>query len=444
MPRLLLFAALAACSDTIIVGDLQEVASLKAIPNPNLDILFVVDNSGSMADKQAALAANFPRMMDVLGELDGGLPNLHIGVVTSDMGTSGSNGTAPAPGIGALGSGGCAEVGDDGLLHGTPSIDGLFITDVGDGGGGRARNYAGELRDVFAQIAQVGNSGCGFEQHLAAMRRGLTNPANAGFIRDHANLAVIVIADEDDCSVLDPALFGPDVGGLGPQQSFRCTREGVRCDPDMDTVGEKSNCVPRADSAFVEGVQPFVDALLELKRDPRYVMVAGIVGDPDPVAVELRSISGADQLALAHSCTFAGASGIELADPAVRLSAFLDAFPARSELTSICSSDLSTPLAAIGATAKKLIADPCLDTSVLADASAEEPGVQPVCEVLDIRDSAPDAPELLRTCASGGTDCYELLSDPIACPASDDHLRIRFRRTTVSEDTWTSVRCQLR
>ena len=68
--RLLLLASLlAACNEShVVVGDLQEVTSLKAIPNRNLDILFVVDNSPSMADKQAALAANFPKMMDVLGQ----------------------------------------------------------------------------------------------------------------------------------------------------------------------------------------------------------------------------------------------------------------------------------------------------------------------------------------------------------------------------------------
>ena len=69
MHRLCLWAgslALVACSDTIIVGDLQEVASLKAIPNPNLDILFVVDNSGSMADKQANLIASFPGLVSAM------------------------------------------------------------------------------------------------------------------------------------------------------------------------------------------------------------------------------------------------------------------------------------------------------------------------------------------------------------------------------------------
>jgi hypothetical protein len=42
----------------------------------------------------------------------------------------------------------------------------------------------------------------------------------------------VIIADEDDCSVRDPALLGPDSQQLGPLQSFRCTQFGVVCDPD--------------------------------------------------------------------------------------------------------------------------------------------------------------------------------------------------------------------
>src|SRR5258706_11991035 len=97
--------ATAACSDTaIVVGGLQEVTSMRASMNRDLDILFVVDSSPSMTDKQASLAQNFPRMMDVLAQLDGGLPNLHIGVVTSDMGPNGGPATCPACHCGCGGS----------------------------------------------------------------------------------------------------------------------------------------------------------------------------------------------------------------------------------------------------------------------------------------------------------------------------------------------------
>ncbi|HEY5934170.1 MAG TPA: hypothetical protein VIU61_06045 [Kofleriaceae bacterium] len=440
----ILTLAAAACADrTIVVGDLQEVSSFKAVPNPNLDLLFVIDNSGSMAAHQAALAESFPRMMDKLAELDGRLPNLHIGVVTSDMGTSATT-TPPYAPIGQVGVDYCASYGDDGALQhaNAPELAGMFISDVADASGGRIRNYTGDLRDVFSKIALVGSAGCGIEQHLSAMRRALENEANAGFVRPDANLAVVIIANEDDCSLVDSNMLGPETPALGPLQSFRCTRFGVVCEPDdMATPGSRADCMPRADSAYVEDVQPFIDALLATKNDPRMIMAAAVVGDLEPFAIELRDIGGTLQPALAHSCTFSGPLGAAIADPGIRLASFLDAFPGRSQLASICSPDLASPLAMIGDSAKKLVGDPCIDTASLLDTSSE-PGTQPACEVVDIRDSQPGAPTPVPLCNAGSTDCFELVADPTGCPATTDHLRVNLRRSVVTDDTWTSVRCQ--
>ena len=441
----ILLVALAACADrTIVVGDLKEVSSFKAVPNPNLDLLFVIDNSGSMAGHQAALAASFPRMMDKLAELDGGLPNLNIGVVTSDMGASSKN-TGPWSPIGQPGIDYCEAYGDDGVLQhaNAPELTGTYISDFADASGNRVRNYTGELRDVFSKIALVGSDGCGFEQHLAAMRRALENEANVGFERVYANLAVVIIANEDDCSLLDSNMLGPETPELGPLESFRCTRFGVVCDPDdMSTPGARENCAPRADSAYVEDVQPFIDTLLAIKNDPRKVMVAAIIGNREPFAIELRDVSGSPQPALGYSCSFDGPSGPAVATPGVRLATFLDAFPGRSQLTSICSPDLALPLEVIGDSAKKLVGDPCIDTANLLDTSSD-PGTQPACEVVDIRDSQPDAPTILPVCNAGSTDCFELVADPTACPATADHLRVNLRRSAdATDDTWTSVRCQ--
>jgi hypothetical protein len=273
------------------------------------------------------------------------------------------------------------------------------------------------------------------------MRAGLTNPANAGFRRAGANLAVVILTDEDDCSILDPAMLSPDPS-FGALASFRCFQFGVRCSPDDPAQpGAKTGCVPRDASPYVEDVVPFAQFLRELVGDEREVMVAGVVGDPGFVSVNVASAGGAAATPqLAHSCFYGAA---EVADPAVRISAFLDQFPERSQLTSICSGDLAAPLAAIGASAKRLVGDPCLDTTFLAD-SSPEPGIQPACEVSDVRDAAPLAPTQLARCTGGAGDCYELVADPAACPASRDHLRVRITRArTPADDTWTHVRCQL-
>ncbi len=438
---------LAACnSQGVVIGGLQEVTALRSVQNRNLDILFVIDDSASTADKQQSFANAFPRMMDVLSQLDGGLPNLHIGVVTTDMGTSSQRDAVPGPAIGSVGQGGCGGLGKDGVLQKTTDMTAAFLADVEGPGGTRVRNYTGALRDTFGTLAKVGASGCGFEQPLAAMKRALGNPANAGFLRTNANLAVVFLADEDDCSASSTQLFGPDSAALGPLDSFRCFRHGVRCSPDEISIGPKHDCMAADDSTVVDDLHPFVDALLAAKSDARMLMTAAIVGDPSPVAVELRQPpgGGAPTPALAHSCSYAGSSGIEVADPAVRLAGFLQFFDGRATLASVCSADLSDPLHAIGASAKRLMGDPCLDSTQLADTSVELDGVQPSCEVVDIRDSAPHAASVLPLCSSGDPDCYAIVADLAACPSSDDHLRVRISRTTaVADDSWTYVRCQL-
>jgi len=282
----------AACTTTdVVVGNVQDVAAIPAVINSDLDVLFVVDNSPSMIEEQQSLARNFPRIIDSLATLDGGVPNLHVGVVTSDMGTTGSLAPdLPAPPIG-VGAGSCAGRGGDGMLVQGAAVSDRFITDVHSADGTRAVNYSGALGDAFGALALVGADGCGFEQHLRAMRRALDgNATNAGFLRPTANLAVVIIGDEDDCSVADPALFGPDTSTLGPLQSYRCTRFGVTCSPDDPSQpGPRTDCAPRTPPSYVDEVAPFADFLVDLKGDPRKVMLAAIVGDPAPVA--LRAVS---------------------------------------------------------------------------------------------------------------------------------------------------------
>ncbi len=420
-----------------------STVSLSVVQNRNLDVLFVIDDSPSMDDKQVALAAAFPQMIDVLGQLEGGLPDLHIGVVTSDVGTSASDGFAPA--IGQIGMGGCSGTGKGGDLQMTSAMTAPYLSDVAAADGTRVRNFQGELRDAFSQLARVGSGGCGFEQHLSAVERALGyNPQNAGFVRPSANLAVVILADEDDCSAGAKALFGPETPTLGPLQSFRCFRHGVRCDQDVAQIGGKSNCAPEPDSYLVRDPTEFVGPVLSVKPDPRMMMVAAVIGDPSNVAVELRAPpgGGVGELALSHSCQVQEATGVVVADPAVRIAAFLEAFPGHTALTSVCDGDLSDPLHVIGQTAKKLMGDPCVDTTGLAD-YGDEPGVQPFCVAFDVRDARPSVEQELPWCAEGQFDCFELVPDPVSCPDTAEHLKLAVRRSWVPEpDTWVHLRCR--
>ncbi|MBA3457478.1 MAG: hypothetical protein H0T42_30635 [Deltaproteobacteria bacterium] len=309
------------------------VAEVPATPNRNLDLLFVIDDSPSMTDKQTNLANNFPNFISVLQSVPGGLPNLHLGVVTTDMGVKGSEDATFGDPIGQVGNGGCAMLGDNGALqtNGAP-VSGSYLVDIAQTNGTRLTNYTGSLATVFGTMARVGAGGCGFEQPLAAMRKALdNNPANAGFLRPDAVLGVVFLADEDDCSMRTHAMMGPESAALGPLQSFRCSRFGVTCaiggtTPDaMNQIGTKSDCASNPTSAYINDVTPYRTFLNALKGDTRKVVVAGIMGAPTPYQVELRTPpgGGTGTIALAHSCAYNGASGLEVADPPARLQAFL-------------------------------------------------------------------------------------------------------------------------
>jgi hypothetical protein len=437
--------ALAGCETNVIhVGenpdDLIEVATIPTGINRDLDMLFVIDDSPSMLDKQSAMLASFPKMMDQLSSLDGGLPDVHVGVVTSDLGARGTNGAvAPAVGGPVGGCSGAGKAGDLQFANATDSLTGAFIADSADLSGNRVKNYTGELRDVFTSIATVGGNGCGFEQTLGATKLALDSgtTANAGFLRAEANLAIVILSDEDDCTIEDaPSFLTPDQL-LGPLQSFRCTRFGVTCDdngatPDaMNVVGPKANCHANTTTPYVAGVQPVIDFVKGLKDDSAQIMVSAIVGDPEPVQTELRVPDGAGTAipSLAHACQYDGTDGIpEVADPAVRIAQFVNAFGTRGALTSVCSADLSLPMTDIGLRAKQLMGDPCIPVALAHPSN-------PTCVVTD-------GPSIVMpACSAGSHDCWKIVSDPARCAQSPDQLRVEIDRTMLTTQHYAHVKC---
>lgn len=433
--------------DDVSIGQLEEVLVMPTMPTRDLDLLFVIDDSPSMLDKQTNLRAAFPHFMDQLATLPDGLPNLHIGVVTSDMGAMATDGTI-GPAIGSS-VGGCMGAGKAGALQTFDELDviGKFISDVEGPNGTRQQNYVGALRDAFSALAAAGASGCGFEQHLSAIHSALSpsNTANAGFLRPDANLGVVILADEDDCSFSDVGLLGADATQLGPLQSFRCTRYGVTCDqggtsPDeMNQIGIKAGCHASSSSPYVAAVGPYVEFLKGLKADPAQVAVAAIAGQASPYEVELAAPSGSPQVipTLAHSCAYTdGAAQTEVADPAIRLREFASAFGARGAVETICQADLSLPLADIGLTMRGMMSpDGCL-TKPLVDTSPDVAGVQPMCEVQELATTLPACDQ------SAGGDCWRAVQDSNACPDSPANLRIEIVRATMQlTQRYAHVRC---
>src|ERR1041385_1183358 len=74
-----------------------DVLEIQAAQNPDLDLLIVVDDSPSMLDKQQAFNQVFPVFVDQLASIPGGMPNVHLGIASTDMGTKGSASAMPAP-----------------------------------------------------------------------------------------------------------------------------------------------------------------------------------------------------------------------------------------------------------------------------------------------------------------------------------------------------------
>lgn len=435
--KLSMLLCLAACSGTEApLSDdlLVDVAGFSSEQRP-LDLLLVIDDSAGMEANQRALAANLPALIEELGDANHALPDLHVGVISTDMGTANSTG-APAPSIGQPGVNGCMASGKAGKLLVQPAAAGamtaryLAVTSSG------AANFTGTLAELLGQQVLLGEGGCGFEQPLAAIHAALHDPDNAGFLRDEANLAVVVVSDEDDCSARAATLFGPDSPSLGVLDSFRCFRFGVTCSPDDPMqLGAKSGCGPREDSTLVDDIAGYRDELIAVKDgDARRVMFATLAGATSSVAVELRPHpAGGDRIALAHSCTFSTISGERTADPPVRLQALVDAFGINGAAQSICSQDLASAEAELGAAVRRLAGDRCL-------ARAVPFGTE--CSVFDAPEAAPAQRTELPACAAVGdaAPCYRVVEDS-SCSVGQ-RLDV-VRATPPAPGTWTSMQCRL-
>src|SRR3954470_18755688 len=227
--------------------------------NRKLDILFMIDNSNSMDHSQANLAKNLPALMNVLKTLPDGPPDLHIAVVSSDMGA----------GDGSFGM--CSGTGDKGVFHHAPTGT-CTATNLQPGATyisapiGGTPNFTGDITDVFQCITKVGVEGCGFEQQLASVARALgadgapPPPENLGFIRRDAYLAIVLITNEDDCSAPSSFFDSGVVLSSAHGPGFRCNQFGHLCSrnggppapplrlspnpTDLSTTVTYDSCVP--------------------------------------------------------------------------------------------------------------------------------------------------------------------------------------------------------
>jgi len=217
------------------IDPLTESYILEEVPVQSfagVDILVVVDNSGSMAQEQNMLKEAFPNLVrDLLNppidpttgqRTHAPVRDLHIGVVSTDLGVAGY----PVPS--------CERnpmVGDDAILQHTPRLpdcDPAYDTYLHYSlpqGQDPDPTTVEDLAKDFGCIAVLGTSGCGFEQQLEAARRALYEKSqpgmdNAGFLRNDSILTILIVSDEEDCSAADPTLF--DVQAIPWDINLQC------------------------------------------------------------------------------------------------------------------------------------------------------------------------------------------------------------------------------
>jgi hypothetical protein len=369
-----------------------------------LDLLFMIDDSSSMAPLQAKLRAQVPSFIDTLADAaTGALPDLHVAVVSSSYGAGAwanvnqchSASTDPN------------TLGDDQgrFLQGAVGPNASPCTMLHAGAkflqtnNGGAPNFDGDLRDAVGCITNLGDKGCGFESQFEsiyyALYKGSLSPAedadNGGFLRPDAKLAIVLLTNEDDCSVRgDSLLLNPSVNsvtdatGLGALASYRCNEFGHLCDGAPPPHGNLpaggvtlNNCVSaenmgKTDPANVDPighpdptmghlwptVAEFRNFVRMFKANPNDIYVAAIAGPTvGAMGESLYHVSShtnpaannEEDPAVDHSCVQMSSDGTvsEFADPAVRIKQWVDTFGANGVFYPICGPDLSTAMTGI-------------------------------------------------------------------------------------------------
>ncbi len=249
-------------------------------PTHELDVVIVVDNTASMGQDQRKLALAIPALMQQLQqvEIEEDLYlDLNLMVTTADFGNPLCAPFEPVgyePARGAPISTACTSRLDDFTALGGMSMFPEACTDVCPAGvepsdafvhvvGPDDNVAAGSATEALQCLVPQGLVGCAYEAPLENMLQALNPGAewNSGanpFLRPSADLAVVLLTDEMDCSILNysimknPAYHNTNPAtGTPAATSALCWNAGVSCD-GPDGGGVYSNCAPTAGN----GLQP--------------------------------------------------------------------------------------------------------------------------------------------------------------------------------------------
>ena len=431
--------------------------SVQVAINKDVDVLFVIDNSGSMAEEQALLSANFASFINVL-EDEKVRANYRIGVTTTDAGNPRCPSTTPELGHLVLSS--CTDRADNGEFVSNDQDFSFACTDYCDkadadlriketaaepGGPMKPRKWLESIEgninvegvdsmvEAFQCYGPQGVAGCGFESHLESMYLALANAKsekseqNFGFLRERAILSVVFITDEADCSFNPDAkeifttnkVFWDPSNDVAPT-SAACWNAGVECAgsspysechaANYDLAGNPGasdeDAVLQPISKYIEFLQGIENAKKEF--DPgQEVLVSLIAGVPIGYDRGEAEIPYADALDAEYQSLFGVGPGCIIGDPTdpettavppVREREFAEAFAVNDarNLYSICQDDYSAALQAIADKLVEQIKPACM-TKCVFDTDVTTEFAEPECELADV-DSVTGAKTVIPPC----------------------------------------------
>jgi hypothetical protein len=330
-------------SETATPSDDSGDPSLGACSDPDskgcyfIDLLFVLDNSGSMAEEQRNLAKNFRYLVEKLNGLTDSkgkvLPvSLNIMFTNSDMGHVACKqdpalGLSP-PAMGMPVANTCLERLPDFVFQ---NIDGDLnaqeichdfcpSTDFSPDGssilhwelsGSNIQHDNGifqssdEAMDALAHsmacLGLQGIAGCGYESTLESMYQALNptaahNQGKSPFLRDNSTLVIVMLSDEDDCSPVSPDGYYHWSGDLTQNQNHKywaqhpdlgyrtssaiCWNGGTDC-VDNDGDGVYESCTS-ADKNVLHPISRYTKLLNEyfghlgLKKNVAMLSILGV------------------------------------------------------------------------------------------------------------------------------------------------------------------------
>jgi hypothetical protein len=410
--------------------------------NKDVDILFVIDNSGSMGEEQAILAANIGSFINVL-EADDVEADYRIGITTSDMGNPWCPAEMTTPERGNLVMSSCKTRLGDFVFSGDVDVQDLACndictldeseltilpttTDVDPDPQPRPwlERIAGKKNipsttntpDAFACFGPQGINGCGFESQLESMyfavvrSQNETEP-NYGFIRDYATLAVVFLTDEVDCSynpdwasIFDE--FGDQVFWSDPMapvpSSALCWNAGVQCSGDpsnydsCDPVNKGADGTLNVsdDDAVLYPVSRYINLLddvefakqeLDPEQEIIVALIAGVDATGTPFYADAEDPDFQDTFGIGPGCMAPNPlnpSEPIQAVPPVRLRDVTNAFTP-GNMFSICEQDYSPALDAVADRIRTQIQPACFAYCV-ADSNPATEIVDAECSVAEV------------------------------------------------------------